>query len=159
MQGITDIWTSRKMVILANLPTCLHHALFCQDLSFHIFWFSVICFLALHFSVDTEFFSKLISYISTSRYLLCFFLYCCFQLIFPKATAALTTYQSQQHRVSGKKHCCCPHVLSSSHLWPADQLSGTCWRASKHFCLAARRWNMNLLWPPHRQSNIWGLAC
>lgn len=164
MQCITSRGTSRKMVVPTYMPTNLHHALFRQDLKFHknIFWFSMICFLALHFYVVTSyrhFFSKLISYISTFLYLLCFFLYCCFQQIFPKATAALTAQQSQHHGASGRQHYCCPHMLSLSHLWPKDQLTGTCWRANKHICLAAgvRAWIQ--LWPPHWENNIWGLPC
>lgn len=82
--------------------------------------------------------------------LLCLFLYCCFQLIFPKAAAAFTAQQSQQHRASGKQHCCCPRVPSSSHLWPADQLTGTFWSINKHICLAAGSWECESYCNPHK---------
>lgn len=35
---------------------------------------------------------------------------------------------------------CCPCVPSLSHLWPADQLTGTCWSINKHIYLTAVSW-------------------
>lgn len=124
MQWIKGTWTYRKMVPI-YLPTNIHHALFHEDLSFHtnVFWSSMICLLALYFSVFTSYRN------SFQIHLLHFHIF----LYYAFSYSAVSNWASQKQKLlwppsrannTGKTqessttaaHMCCPHHICGSHI-------------------------------------------
>lgn len=117
------------------------------------------CLLALYFSVFTSY--RIFPNLSLAHlFLYCAFSYCAVsnwasqkqQLLWPPSRANNTG--KTQESSAAVAHMCCPHHISGSHIsWLVlvEEQTNT-----SALLQGVGTWI--LLWPPHRQSNIWGLA-
>lgn len=143
MQWVMDRWTSRRMMI----PTCLQ--IFMMRSSIRISSFTQTfsgseCFPflpALHFSGFTSYRNSFQTWSLASPplfLLLCFF----FNIAVSNWSSQWPPRRANKTGPQENNATCYPHMPSSSHLWPADQLTGTCWSINKHICLAAVSWSV-----------------